>query len=137
MSTGQRDSTFKTCKQKQENRPRHYCSPVRRRRRPATASGTLRNGGLCAPGSSLRDILEETPLGSPWCIAASMEALESCFESQDHVYRGFRLLTAPTERGSKDGHVSKGVVNQGYNGCYKEVVGIVVDPPWTIPTTSL
>ena len=48
MAPGQRDSTFKTCKQKQENRPRHYCSPARRRRRPATASGTLRGGGLCA-----------------------------------------------------------------------------------------
>ena len=44
-ATGQR---FKTCKQKQENRPRHYCLLVRRRRRPATASGTLRGGGLCA-----------------------------------------------------------------------------------------
>ena len=33
-----------------------------------------------------------------------------------------------TERGLKDGRVSKGVVNQGYTGCYKEVNGIVVDP---------
>ena len=38
------------------------------------------------------------------------------------------MLTPPAERGLKDGHVSKGAVNQGYTGCYKEVNGIVVDP---------
>ena len=38
------------------------------------------------------------------------------------------MLAAPAERGLKDGHVSKGAVNQGYTGCYKEVNGIVVDP---------
>ena len=62
ITPGQQDSAFKRCKQTQENRPKQYCSPFRRRRRPATAPGTLRNGGLCAPGSLLRGLLDETPL---------------------------------------------------------------------------
>ena len=50
------------------------------------------------------------------------------FESQDHVYRGFRLLTPPKERRLKDGHVSKGAVKQGYTKSFTEVDGNAVDP---------
>ena len=63
ITPGQRDSALKTCKQMQENVPKHYCSTVWMCRRPAIVSGTRRNGGLCASGSLLRELLDETPLG--------------------------------------------------------------------------
>ena len=34
------------------------------------------------------------------------------------------MLAAPAERGLKDGHVSKGAVNQGYANFYNDVDGI-------------